>query len=153
MLNTLSLDKYLDHFPSSCNAAVHCWTACNGSREVIAHNVVYFNCKCTHSSLALWTTFRQSSEFSFGWFQKIRAVYESDPTKFKTLKNILEVEKEMYGAAWPKAGATLALMWLKRWNVDSASVVHLWVYLLLPRLACQMLIPGQRMKSLFMFPA
>lgn len=47
-------------------------------------------------------------------FQKIRAVYESNPSKFKTLQNILEVEKEMYGPAWPKAGATLALMWLKR---------------------------------------
>nr|XP_025044059.1 glycolipid transfer protein [Pelodiscus sinensis] len=49
-----------------------------------------------------------------GNIKKIRAVYESNPTKFKTLKNILEAEKEMYGAAWPKTGATLALMWLKR---------------------------------------
>ncbi|KAH1180316.1 glycolipid transfer protein [Mauremys mutica] len=49
-----------------------------------------------------------------GNIKKIRAVYESNPTKFKTLKNILEVEKEMYGPAWPKTGATLALMWLKR---------------------------------------
>lgn len=49
-----------------------------------------------------------------GCFQKIRAVYESNPAKFKTLQNILEVEKEMYGSAWPKTGATLALMWLKR---------------------------------------
>lgn len=46
--------------------------------------------------------------------QKIRAVYDSNPSKFKTLQNILEVEKEMHGAAWPKTGATLALMWLKR---------------------------------------
>lgn len=46
--------------------------------------------------------------------QKIRAVYDSNPTKFKTLQNILEVEKEMHGTAWPKTGATLALMWLKR---------------------------------------
>lgn len=49
-------------------------------------------------------------------FQKIRAVYDSNPTKFKTLQNILEVEKEMHGPAWPKVGATLALMWLKRWG-------------------------------------
>lgn len=47
-------------------------------------------------------------------FQKIKAVYDTDPTKFRTLQNILEVEKEMYGAEWPKVGATLALMWLKR---------------------------------------
>ncbi|NXC46065.1 GLTP protein, partial [Penelope pileata] len=47
-------------------------------------------------------------------FQKIRAVYDSNPTRFKTLQNILEVEKEMHGSAWPRTGATLALMWLKR---------------------------------------
>lgn len=47
-------------------------------------------------------------------FQKIKAVYDTDPTKFRTLQNILEVEKEMHGAEWPKVGATLALMWLKR---------------------------------------
>ena len=47
-------------------------------------------------------------------FQKIKAVYDTNPTKFRTLQNILEVEKEMYGAEWPKVGATLALMWLKR---------------------------------------
>lgn len=46
--------------------------------------------------------------------QKIRAVYDSNPAKFKTLQNILEVEKELHGSAWPKTGATLALMWLKR---------------------------------------
>ncbi|XP_015268732.1 PREDICTED: glycolipid transfer protein, partial [Gekko japonicus] len=49
-----------------------------------------------------------------GNIKKIRAVYETNPTKFKTLQNILEAEKEMYGSAWPKVGATLALMWLKR---------------------------------------
>uniref|UniRef100_A0A098LZX2 Glycolipid transfer protein n=1 Tax=Hypsiglena sp. JMG-2014 TaxID=1550645 RepID=A0A098LZX2_9SAUR len=49
-----------------------------------------------------------------GNIKKIRAVYESNPTKFKTLQNILEAEKEMYGSEWPKVGATLALMWLKR---------------------------------------
>ncbi|NWH48245.1 GLTP protein, partial [Fregata magnificens] len=49
-----------------------------------------------------------------GNIKKIRAVYDSNPAKFKTLQNILEVEKEMHGSAWPKTGATLALMWLKR---------------------------------------
>ncbi|PKK25930.1 glycolipid transfer protein, partial [Columba livia] len=49
-----------------------------------------------------------------GNIKKIRAVYDSNPSKFKTLQNILEAEKEMHGSAWPKTGATLALMWLKR---------------------------------------
>ncbi|XDC84050.1 hypothetical protein R6Z07F_015223 [Ovis aries] len=49
-----------------------------------------------------------------GNITKIKAVYDTNPTKFRTLQNILEVEKEMYGAEWPKVGATLALMWLKR---------------------------------------
>ncbi|XP_073485761.1 glycolipid transfer protein [Aquarana catesbeiana] len=45
---------------------------------------------------------------------KIREVYETNPTKFKTLQQILEGEKEMHGPQWPKVGATLSLMWLKR---------------------------------------
>ncbi|XP_029916009.1 glycolipid transfer protein [Myripristis murdjan] len=49
-----------------------------------------------------------------GNITKIRAVYDSNPARFKTLQQILEAEKEMYGAEWPKVGATLALMWLKR---------------------------------------
>ncbi|KAM8961619.1 glycolipid transfer protein [Pelodytes ibericus] len=49
-----------------------------------------------------------------GNIEKIRAVYESNPTKFKTLQQMLETEKEMYGPEWPKVGGTLALMWLKR---------------------------------------
>ncbi|NP_001084618.1 glycolipid transfer protein B [Xenopus laevis] len=49
-----------------------------------------------------------------GNITKIRSVYESNPTQFKTLQMILEGEKELYGPKWPKAGATLALMWLKR---------------------------------------
>ncbi|XP_072003380.1 glycolipid transfer protein [Engystomops pustulosus] len=49
-----------------------------------------------------------------GNITKIRNVYETNPTKFKTLQQILEGEKEMHGPQWPKVGATLALMWLKR---------------------------------------
>lgn len=49
-----------------------------------------------------------------GNITKIRAVYDSNPARYKTLQQILEAEKEMYGAEWPKVGATLALMWLKR---------------------------------------
>lgn len=47
-------------------------------------------------------------------FQKIKAVYVKDPAKYATLQNILEAERDAHGAAWPKVGATLALMWLKR---------------------------------------
>ncbi|KAE8634276.1 hypothetical protein XENTR_v10002251 [Xenopus tropicalis] len=49
-----------------------------------------------------------------GNISKIRSVYESNPSKFKTLQMILEGEKELHGPQWPKVGATLALMWLKR---------------------------------------
>ncbi|KAM9456544.1 glycolipid transfer protein-like [Clarias gariepinus] len=49
-----------------------------------------------------------------GNITKIRAVHDSDPAKYETLQMILEAEKVMYGSEWPKAGATLALMWLKR---------------------------------------
>ncbi|CAM4729309.1 unnamed protein product [Leuciscus chuanchicus] len=46
--------------------------------------------------------------------QKIKAVYDSDPVKYETLQQILLIEKSIYGSEWPKVGATLALMWLKR---------------------------------------
>ncbi|XP_066506265.1 glycolipid transfer protein-like [Hoplias malabaricus] len=49
-----------------------------------------------------------------GNITKIKGVYDSDPAKYETLQKILEAEKDIYGAEWPKAGATLALMWLKR---------------------------------------
>ncbi|XP_018604809.1 glycolipid transfer protein-like isoform X2 [Scleropages formosus] len=45
---------------------------------------------------------------------KIKAVYDTDPARYETLQQILEVEKEVHPKEWPKVGATLALMWLKR---------------------------------------
>ncbi|XP_056593196.1 glycolipid transfer protein [Triplophysa dalaica] len=45
---------------------------------------------------------------------KITSVYDSDPVKYETLQQILLAEKSIHGSEWPKAGATLALMWLKR---------------------------------------
>ncbi|KAL4609693.1 glycolipid transfer protein-like isoform X2 [Arapaima gigas] len=45
---------------------------------------------------------------------KIQTVYDTDPAQFATLQQILEVEKELHRSEWPKVGATLALMWLKR---------------------------------------
>ncbi|KAM8743867.1 glycolipid transfer protein-like [Acanthopagrus latus] len=49
-----------------------------------------------------------------GNITKIRAVYVQDPEKYVTLQHILEAEREAHAAEWPKVGATLALMWLKR---------------------------------------
>uniref|UniRef100_H3DEM7 Glycolipid transfer protein a n=1 Tax=Tetraodon nigroviridis TaxID=99883 RepID=H3DEM7_TETNG len=45
---------------------------------------------------------------------KIKLVFDTNPGRFKTLQQILEAEKEMHGEQWPRVGATLALMWLKR---------------------------------------
>ncbi|XP_038588934.1 glycolipid transfer protein-like [Micropterus salmoides] len=45
---------------------------------------------------------------------KIKAVYLKDPAKYTTLQDILVAEREDHAAEWPKVGATLALMWLKR---------------------------------------
>ncbi|KAM9517224.1 glycolipid transfer protein-like [Salvelinus alpinus] len=47
-------------------------------------------------------------------FLKIRGVFDKDPAKYATLQQIVEAEKETHGTEWPKVGATLALMWLKR---------------------------------------
>ncbi|KAK1806905.1 hypothetical protein P4O66_005392 [Electrophorus voltai] len=46
--------------------------------------------------------------------QKIKAVYDSNPGRYRTLQQLLEAEKEQHSAEWPRVGATLALMWLKR---------------------------------------
>lgn len=47
-------------------------------------------------------------------FQKIKGVYLKDPAKYVSLQDIVEAEREAHAAEWPKVGATLALMWLKR---------------------------------------
>ncbi|KAM4634811.1 glycolipid transfer protein-like [Polymixia lowei] len=49
-----------------------------------------------------------------GNITKIKGVYDKDPAKYATLQQILEAERDAHGAEWPKVGATLALMWLKR---------------------------------------
>ncbi|KAM9821181.1 glycolipid transfer protein-like [Neosynchiropus ocellatus] len=49
-----------------------------------------------------------------GNIMKIKGVYMKDPTRYATLQRILEAEREDHGSEWPKVGATLALMWLKR---------------------------------------
>ncbi|KAF7666287.1 hypothetical protein LDENG_00114060 [Lucifuga dentata] len=49
-----------------------------------------------------------------GNITKIKGVYVKDPARYATLQQILEAEREDHAAEWPKVGATLALMWLKR---------------------------------------
>ncbi|CAN9504262.1 unnamed protein product [Ophioblennius macclurei] len=49
-----------------------------------------------------------------GNITKIKAVYVKDPVKYVTLKDIVVAEKKEFSSEWPKVGATLALMWLKR---------------------------------------
>ncbi|XP_059214555.1 glycolipid transfer protein-like [Centropristis striata] len=49
-----------------------------------------------------------------GNITKIKAVYLKDPAKYVTLQDIVVAEREAHAAEWPKVGATLALMWLKR---------------------------------------
>ncbi|KAM3600600.1 uncharacterized protein V6R79_025704 [Siganus canaliculatus] len=49
-----------------------------------------------------------------GNITKIKAVYMKDPDKYVTLQDILVTEREAHAGEWPKVGATLALMWLKR---------------------------------------
>ncbi|XP_078127053.1 glycolipid transfer protein-like [Sander vitreus] len=49
-----------------------------------------------------------------GNIMKIKGVYLKDPAKYVSLQDIVEAEREAHAAEWPKVGATLALMWLKR---------------------------------------
>ncbi|KAM8872381.1 glycolipid transfer protein-like [Synchiropus picturatus] len=49
-----------------------------------------------------------------GNIMKIKGVYMKDPERYVTLQHILEAERQDHGSEWPKVGATLALMWLKR---------------------------------------
>lgn len=57
---------------------------------------------------------RDFSSFFLIYLQKIKAVYLKDPERYVTLQDIVEAEREAQAAQWPKVGATLALMWLKR---------------------------------------
>ncbi|XP_054613762.1 glycolipid transfer protein-like [Dunckerocampus dactyliophorus] len=49
-----------------------------------------------------------------GNITKIKEVYVKDPERYVTLQHILEAERQDLATEWPKVGATLALMWLKR---------------------------------------
>nr|XP_020449955.1 glycolipid transfer protein [Monopterus albus]XP_020449956.1 glycolipid transfer protein [Monopterus albus] len=75
--------------------------------EAVSHLPMFFDCLGS-------TIFAPIKADISGNITKIKAVYDTDPVRFKTLQQILEAEREMYGEAWPRVGATLALMWLKR---------------------------------------
>lgn len=47
-----------------------------------------------------------------------------DPERYVTLQHIVEAEREDHGTEWPKVGATLALMWLKRLVVLLGTLCH-----------------------------
>lgn len=63
----------------------------------------------------------------FSVFQKIKGVYMKDPAKYVTLEDIVVSEREAYPAEWPKVGATLALMWLKRWTLPELDVISYYM--------------------------
>ncbi|XP_072103536.1 glycolipid transfer protein [Mobula birostris] len=75
--------------------------------ESVSYLPTFFDCLGT-------TVFSPIKADIMGNINKIKTVFETNPIKFKTLQMILEGEKELYGTSWPKVGATLALMWLKR---------------------------------------
>ncbi|KAK2819155.1 hypothetical protein Q5P01_024716 [Channa striata] len=75
--------------------------------EAVSHLPPFFDCLGS-------TVFSVIKSDINGNITKIRAVYVEDPAKYITLQDILEAERQAHGAAWPKVGATLALMWLKR---------------------------------------
>ncbi|KAM9306804.1 glycolipid transfer protein-like [Pholidichthys leucotaenia] len=75
--------------------------------DTVAHLPSFFDCLGS----AVFSIIKKDIN---GNITKIRDVYEKDPARYKTLRDILEAERDVYGAEWPKAGATLALMWLKR---------------------------------------
>lgn len=75
--------------------------------ESVSHLPPFFDCLGSKVFLPI------KSDIT-GNITKIRAVYEKDPVKYSTLQKILEAERDAHGSEWPKVGATLALMWLKR---------------------------------------
>ncbi|EPQ14584.1 Glycolipid transfer protein [Myotis brandtii] len=75
--------------------------------EAVSHLPPFFHCL----GFPVFTPIKADIN---GNIMKIKLMYNTDPAKFPTLQNILEAENEMYGAEWPKVGAMLVLMWLKR---------------------------------------
>ncbi|ELK28220.1 Glycolipid transfer protein [Myotis davidii] len=85
--------------------------------EAVSHLLPFFDC------LGFPVFMPIKADIS-GNITKIKAVYNTDPVKFQTLQNILEVEKEMFGAEWLKVKGMLELMWLKR---GLRFIQHSWI--------------------------
>ncbi|XP_029940940.1 glycolipid transfer protein-like [Salarias fasciatus] len=75
--------------------------------DTVSHLPAFFDCLGSKAFSAI------KSDIN-GNITKIKAVYVKDPAKYVTLQDILEAERAEYASEWPKVGATLALMWLKR---------------------------------------
>ncbi|XP_068609367.1 glycolipid transfer protein-like [Brachionichthys hirsutus] len=75
--------------------------------EAVSHLPSFFDCMGSRIFSII------KSDIS-GNITKIKAVYLKDPVKYVTLRDIVVAERESNAAEWPKVGATLALMWLKR---------------------------------------
>ncbi|XP_068191282.1 glycolipid transfer protein-like [Antennarius striatus] len=75
--------------------------------ETVAHLPSFFDCMGSKIFSII------KSDIN-GNITKIKAVYLKDPMKYVTLQDIVVAERESNAAEWPKVGATLALMWLKR---------------------------------------
>ncbi|XP_036153296.1 glycolipid transfer protein-like [Myotis myotis] len=84
--------------------------------EVVSHLPLFFHCLGSPVFMPIKADIN-------GNIMKIKLMYNTDLAKFRTLQDILEEEKGMYGAEWPKVGATLVLMWLKR------GLHFIWVFL------------------------
>ncbi|CAK6959481.1 glycolipid transfer protein-like [Scomber scombrus] len=75
--------------------------------ETVSHLPSFFDCLGSK----VFTVIKSDIN---GNIMKIKAVYLKDPERYVTLQHILEAERQDNAAEWPKIGATLALMWLKR---------------------------------------
>ncbi|ROI16620.1 Glycolipid transfer protein [Anabarilius grahami] len=63
--------------------------------EAVSHLPPFFDCLGS-------AVFSPIKADIVGNITKIKAVYDSNPTRYKTLQHILEAEKEMHGSEWPK---------------------------------------------------
>ncbi|KAL7376947.1 hypothetical protein ABVT39_018886 [Epinephelus coioides] len=75
--------------------------------ETVSHIPAFFDCLGS-------SVFSVIKSDINGNIMKIKAVYQKDPAKYITLQDIVVAEREAHAKEWPKVGATLALMWLKR---------------------------------------
>lgn len=96
-------------------------------KSIWGHQIRYqwkYNGKMNTNGVFVKFSVGESLQLIIWPFQKIKAAYVKDPERYVTLQDIVEAEREAHSGQWPKVGATLALMWLKRWE-RSFNVVSL----------------------------